>query len=374
MPKYRDIELRTWIEVSKGAVDDNYRAFRQLIGPETKLMSVVKSNAYGHGLIDFSRVVADLGVDWLGVDSIVEAISLRNEGFTLPILVLGYTPPANFSFAAKNNITLAVSSFDSLALVFKFNEPLSIHLKLDTGMHRQGFLPERWAELSGMLTKVPKNINIEGVFSHLAAADEERYRAQTQKQIKDFFGVASELEKVLNKKLLKHLGATKGTLGYPDCYGDMVRVGLGMYGLRPSPVNESPEGEKVKLTPVLTWKTIISEVKVSKDGGGVGYGFTGELKIGGRMAICPIGYWHGFPRALSNKGSVLVRGKRLPVLGRVSMDMIALDAESSPEIKVGDEVVIIGGGLPVEEMAKICGTSNYEIITRLNPLIHRIYK
>ncbi len=379
--------LRTWIEVDTKALARNYRAFRKLlarpkglgIGPKIKLMSVVKSNAYGHGLIDFSKQIVKLGVDWLGVDSIVEAVALRRAGIKIPILVLGYTQPINFSVAAKNNIVVTISSLDSLTSLLKMSKPPQFHLKLDTGMHRQGFILADFDAAISLLTKPAylKKVkaNLLGVYSHLATASSEELANSVAEQVKEFEKFLDKLEQagIPRNVLAKHLSATGGVIGYPETRYDLVRVGLGLYGLWPSAEWRKRFENKIKLEPILSWKTIIGEVKTLPDGGAVGYDFTERVEAGTKLAVCPIGYWHGFPRILSSIGEVVVRGKRTKVLGRVSMDMIVIDVTRVPGVEVGDIVTLIGETIPAEFFAARAQTSPYEIITRLNPLIQKFY-
>ena len=351
-----------------------------MIGPKVKLLAVVKSNAYGHGLVSFAREMATLGVDYIGVDSIVEAVRLRREGIKIPILVLGYTQPTNFLSAVEAGVELTISSFESLEYLLKnkksFSEKkLKIHLKVDTGMHRQGFLLDEFPRALNLLKKLKGEVEVVGIFSHFASASDEEFTDKSQNQISEF----KKFVKLLAQagfdldKISKHLCATGATFNYPDAHFDMVRVGLGMYGLWPSEELEEKFSKKYPLKPTLEWKTILSEIKILTEDGKIGYDFTEEVRKGMRIAILPIGYWHGFPRALSSIGEVLVNGKSAKVLGRVSMDMIAIDVSKISDAKVGDEVTIIGEQITAGDIAKKINTSSYEIITRINPLIKKFY-
>jgi len=413
MIKLANGHLRTWIEVDRAAIAHNYRAFRKLLarpkglglGPKTnpvregsfsngvKLMAIAKSNAYGHGLIPYSKLLVKLGADWLGVDSIVEAQTLRAAGITdTPILVLGYTRPDNFAAAAAANVSLTVSTFEALRALKKLTPmaigagrkisampPLRWHLKVDTGMHRQGFLLAEFPKFLNKLKKFQAVIKVEGIYSHLAAASDQKLKSSVQNQIQEF-------EKFLDlaatagwprESLLKHLSASGGALAYPDlprrgggARYDLVRLGLGLFGLEPGQLKS-----KIILQPALTWKTIVSEIKTLPAAGRVGYDLTERVKDGTRLAICPIGYWHGYPRFLSGVGRVRIKNQFAKITGRVSMDMIAINVTKIKNLKVGDEVVLLDGqkGPTAEELAELAQTSSYEIITRLNPLIERFY-
>ncbi len=372
-PLHAGNSLRTWLEIDSQALENNYRIFRSIIKPKTKLMAVVKSNAYGHGLLDFSQAVEKLGVDWLGVDSVIEGIKLRKEGVKTPILVLGYTLPENFPQAAEYNISLTISSLGQL-LEIK-NWKLKIHLKIDTGMHRQGFFSAEVYQVIKSIKSEKSKVIIEGVYTHLANAKNPSFFKDTRKQLKDFNTVLKMLKEA-GYKPMAHAAATGGTLIFPEAYYDLVRVGIGFYGLWPSQETEAVYKEKILLEPILSWKTVVSEVKELKEAGRVGYDFTESVSAGTRLAVCPVGYWHGYPRALSSVGQVLVRGKKARVVGRVSMDMIVIDVSKTKNVKAGDVVTLIGRDgkeeIGAHELAELAGTINYELVTRLNPLIKRV--
>ena len=382
--------LRTWIEIDTKAIAHNYRIFRKLIGKKTKLLGVVKSNAYGHDLIEFSSELERVGVDYLGVDSLVEGLTLRKAGVRIPILVLGHTLPKLFPDACKADIAVTISSFTMLheALRMKAGRtPLRMHIKVDTGMHRQGFQLHEKSALITQLGSATSKLKIEGLYTHFAEAKNPRSGDNTHRQIKEF----KEWIKAFHDAGLTpivHASATGGTLLYPAAHFDMVRIGIGCYGLWPSPDSERHLGSKLTLKPVLSWRAVISEVKEVKKGERVGYDLTDMLTRNSRLAVIPVGYWHGFPRLLSSKGRVLIHGKTARVLGRVSMDMIVVDVTDIPKAIPGDIVTLIGtdsysrkangqGGkeeIKAGELAQFAATTHYEIVTRLNPLMRRFYR
>ena len=369
--------VRTWIEIDKKALAHNYSSIRSLLSPKTKLMAVVKSNAYGHGLMDFSKEVSKLGVDWLGVDSIVEAIALRKSGIAKPILVLGYTLPDMLDAAVEFDVRVTVSTFELLSAISKINfeEKLKIHIKVDTGMHRQGFEWNDHSKLFEVLKSLEKKVIVEGLFTHFAAAKNPAFPLRTETQLKVFEGWR-DLFKKEGYKPLEHASASGGGIIYNQSHFDIVRTGIAMYGIWPAAEVKAHASRQISLEPVLSWKTMIGEMKKVRKGERVGYDFTEELKRDSVLAVCPIGYWHGFPRALSGVGEMLVAGKRAKVVGRVSMDMVVIDITEIPGVKVGDEVVIIGksGGEQIfaDDLASLSETSAYEIVTRINPLIKRV--
>src|SRR3989338_3719675 len=339
--------LRTRLEIDRKAIFNNYKIFRALLSKKTKLMAVVKSNAYGHSLLDFSKEMQRLDADWLGVDSIVEALALRREGISLPILVLGYTFPERFKEAAENDISITVSTFENLdaATKFKFNlkRRLKIHIKVDTGMHRQGFwkghLKKIFANLNNMTHN--KRLVIEGLYTHFASAKNPAFPESAKKQIAEFEKWRTAFKKG-GIKVISHADASAGAMLFPKSHYDMVRVGIGLYGLWPDPETRAFCSRRFNLSPVLSWKTVVSEVKRVKKGDKVGYGLTEELKRDSVLAIVPIGYWHGYPRFLSSIGYGIIGGRRAKVVGRVSMDMTIFDVTDIKGVKPQAEVVLIG--------------------------------
>lgn len=366
--------FRTWIEIDRKAIAHNYRIFRSLVSKKTKLMAVVKSNAYGHNLFEFAKEMEKFGADSLAVDSVIEGLALRKAGIKIPILILGYTLPGMLERAIAADLELTISSFEALAELEKYakHKP-KVHIKVDTGMHRQGFLAEDLPKILGKLKVASGKLQVAGLYTHFASAKNPAFPQDTKAQIEEFKKWVEAFHQAGFRPTV-HAAATAGTLLFPESHFDMVRIGIGLYGLWPAREVEAFLHDEINLKPVLTWKTIVSEVKVFKKGGRVGYDLTEALPSGAKIAICPVGYWHGYPRALSSIGRVLVNGQMAKIVGRVSMDMITIDVSKIPKMKVGDEVVLIGEGVPAEEMAYLSDSSWYEIITRLNPLIERIYR
>jgi len=366
-------EVRTWIEIDQEAIKRNIKTFRKLIGPKTKLWSVVKSNAYGHGLSVFAKLADKSGVDGFCVDSLIEGLRLRKEGIKKPILVLGYTLPHRFGEAAAKGITITISNRESLDALRRAKKKPFYHLKVDSGMHRQGFYPE---EIPGIIEYLDKNLS--GIYSHFASAKDMENTAQwdyTEKQFDNFKKAFKLLENAGFTKLTRHISATAGTIVSPEYRLDAVRVGIGLYGLWPSRELEKKFSRKIKLKPVLSWRTIISEIKTAKPGGYIGYDMTEKVTKPTTYALLPLGYWHGISRSLSGKGMVLINGKRARILGRVSMDMVVVDV-SGISCKTGDTATIIGKSgndeILARDIAELSGTSHYEFLTRLNPLMEKI--
>jgi len=367
--------LRTWIEVDRKSIAKNYRLFSSLIKKNCQLIGVVKSNAYGHSLLDFAQELQKLGIKWLAVDSIIEGEALRKEGIKTKILVLGHSLPAKINGTIKDNLSLTISSTDQLKNLLKldFTGKIKIHLKIDTGMHRQGFYLPELKKIIPLLKKNKNKIEVEGVYTHFAAAKNPAFPKETKKQLAEF----GKAIKILNEngfKPMRHCAATSSTLLFPETHFDAVRIGIGFYGLWPSKETESFLKNKIQLSPTLSWKTVISEIKNLKKGERTGYDFTEGVSRDSKIAILPVGYWHGYPRSLSSIGYVSINGKLAKVLGRISMDMIVVDITEIKKAKLGDEVTLLGKDVSADYLANLSETSsNYELVTRLNPLIKRFF-
>jgi alanine racemase len=370
--------LRTWIELDRRALAHNLRLFRRLLSRDCRIMAVCKSNAYGHGLYDLAPLLEELGVDWFGVDSIVEAVTLREKGIRRPLLVLGYTLPGRFNEALRHGVSLTISSLDNLRALVRHpgRSRFKIHLKLDTGMHRQGLLRPEWPAALHLLTNNRLRVGLEGLYTHFAAAKDPARTKSTREQIREF-DEAAVFFRAGGLNPLLHAGATAGTLNYPEARYDLVRVGIGLMGLWPSTETRLGWEKALCLKPVLSWRSLIAETKRLGKGQAVGYDFTERLHRDSTVGICPIGYWHGFPRSLGRVAEVLVRGCRAKVLGTVSMDMIVIDLTGISAARAGDVVTLIGRDGADEvtacEVAGKAGVSYYELLTRLNPLIQKFY-
>jgi len=370
--------LRTWIEISVDALKENVAVFRQLLGPECRLMAIAKSNAYGHGLIDYSRTMQELGADWIGVDSIVEAVKLRANGITTPILVLGYTLPQWFEMAGEQRISLTISTGESLRQIAQRRlADLRLHLKIDTGMHRQGFQLDEMRDVCRFIAGNIDTAQVEGIYTHFAAAKNPAFPADTRRQLTRFTDAVSIVES-FGMRPLRHAAATGGVMVFPETRFDMARIGIGLMGYWPSHETRACYGDRLRLHPALTWKTIVTEVKRVREGEGIGYDLTEAPRRDSTIAILPVGYWHGYRRSLSGIGHVLVRDRRARVLGRVSMDMVCIDVTDIPGAQCGDEVILLGKSgaeeVDVYELARLSATSWYETITQLNPLIKKFYR
>ncbi|MFH0890452.1 MAG: alanine racemase [Candidatus Liptonbacteria bacterium] len=365
---------RTWIEIDKSAARHNFRVFRRLAGQRAELWPVVKSNAYGHGIFIFSKLMQEFGADGLCVDSALEAFALRRKGIKLPLLVLGPTLPILFKEALAEKVAITVPSREILLALSRSRHIPKFHLKFDTGMHRQGFLPQ---ETNWVLKYVKKHPNLAhrlcGTYSHFAFADPAGFN-HTEKQYRAFCEIRDRFAANGFGKIKYHIANTGGVLLAEKYRMDLIRPGIGMYGLYPSPALKNKYA-RLKLKPVLAWKTRVSEVKKIPSGERVGYDLTEKISHAGALAILPVGYWHGYPRSLSSKGKIILAGRWAKVLGRVSMDLSVVDT-GGLKVRPGDTAILIGknGRMEVsaDKVAAWAGTISYEFLTRLNPLIERV--
>ncbi len=369
-------DLRTWIEISEVAVKHNIAQIRSILAPKTALWAVVKSNAYGHGIFTVPRLFDKHGVNGFCVDTLMEGVRLRESGIKKPILVLGLTLPNLFSLAVKNDIQITISNFDILKLYLKSKDKPKFHIKLDTGMHRQGFYLSDLDVVIKNLSTLTFNLKpvFIGLYTHFASAKDINYPTYTEKQFSEYQRAVMVFEKAGFKNFIQHVAATGGTLINKKYHLDMVRCGIGLYGLFPSKELEI-QMPKLIFKPILSWKTIIGEIKEVKKGDYIGYDLVERMTEDSRIAVLPIGYWHGLPRALSQIGEVLINGARCKILGRVSMDMIAVDV-GKIKCEFGDEAVLLGQSgreqITAQEIAGLANQSYYELLTRINPLIERV--
>ncbi|MFB9276123.1 alanine racemase [Cohnella cellulosilytica] len=371
----------TVAEISLDALDRNIAAFRGRLRPGTKLLASVKANAYGHGAAEIARRAVAAGVDYLGVAFFDEALQLRNAGIAAPILVLGYTPPAGYSLARERGITLTFyrnEMLDAAAALPASGPKLKIHVKIDSGMGRLGLLPGREAESFLERAFALPQIEVEGLYTHFARADEAD-KAYTEMQIERFSAVADYADRAGMAIAIVHSGNSAAGIDLPEHTGNMLRLGIGMYGLYPSGEVRTDE---VPLEPVLSLKTAVVHVKELAAGEGVSYGTRYFTRGRETVGTLPIGYADGFSRMLSGKAEALVRGRRVPVLGTICMDqcMIRLDdalVPGEPAIEPGEEVVLVGrqGGeaITANEVADKLGTINYELTCMLAARVPRVY-
>lgn len=361
----------TVLEINLDALTHNLNYYRSKIGPDTKLMVMVKAFAYGAGSHEVARLMQFHRVDYLAVAYADEGVSLRQAGITLPIMVMNPSPES-FDKILQHQLEPEIYNFRILQSLLDFlsmrKRHAKIHLKLDTGMHRLGFEPNDIPQLIAKLKSAENSLELMSVFSHLAASDEATHNAFSHQQAKSFSQMAEQLEQDLGKKFIRHLLNSPGILRFPAYHFDMVRLGIGLYGVEVNGL------EKFALQAISSLKTIISQIKQVKAGESIGYARKGQAEKDMRIATIAIGYADGFSRAFSQgKGSVVIRGQRAKVIGNVCMDMCMVDISHIPEAREGDEVEIFGKQQSISELAKAINTIPYEILTNVSERVKRVY-
>ena len=361
----------TWVEVDLGAIEENVRYFLQSTGRQ--FMAVVKAEAYGHGAIQIAKTACKAGASWLGVARAGEALELRAAGIDEPIFLLGPTPPARMDALINADVSLTFWSEEQLVDISRAAEKVggraNVHLKIDTGMSRLGVKPEEATRLAQEAGRIP-SVHLEGVFTHFAKADESD-PASTDSQLRIFSEIVSSWESSGLRPPLVHCANSAAALRRPEAWYDLVRVGIAMYGLHPSSVCRLPG----VVRPALTWKSQLSQIKVLPPGRGISYGYIYTTSSEERIGTVPVGYADGFRRVEGNE--VLIGGKRVPVVGRVTMDQIMVQLDTLPNAQQGDEVVIIGSQegerISAEDVADRWGTINYEVTSGILKRVPRLY-
>lgn len=374
---------KTWVEISKSALTRNASLFRRRLGPAKKLMAVLKADAYGHGLVEAARVLKTRA-DWFGVDNLDELIALRRAKLRTPVLVLGFTPSWRMAEAARLGASIVVGSAEQFkaakAGAAKAGRALKLHLKVETGTTRQGVEIKALPELAKAIA-ASKALVFEGLSTHFANIEDTKAHAYAAVQLERYVQALKLLEAHGLAPRLRHTACTAAAMLYPETHFDMVRVGIGLYGIWPSEETKQAvveAGLDLPIEPVLSWKTRIAQIKDVRRGTPVSYSLTEKMPRNGRVAVLGAGYWDGFDRGLSSIGEVLVRGKRCKVLGRVCMNMTMIDVTDVPEARAEDAVTLLGRDgnerVTAEEMAAKLGTIGYEVVARINPLAARIVR
>lgn len=361
----------TWLEIDLSAIRYNVGRLLEITG--RPVLAVVKANAYGHGLAEVSQAALQGGATWLGVARIEEALMLRKMGVSANLLVLGFTPPQRVGEAIQAGVRLTVYdpqvAAEYSAQAQAAGGSLMVHAKFDTGMGRLGLPPEGGVEFMHWLKKQP-DLDVEGVFTHLAQADEPE-KNSVESQLDRFDALLDSLNGAGLRPKLVHAANSAASLYFPRARFDMVRPGIAVYGLDPS--DEAPLPDDFR--PALSWKARLISVKMLPPNHGISYNFRYTTSGYERIGVCPIGYADGYRRRLGN--FALVGGKRVPVVGSVCMDQCMLQLDGAPEAKIGDEVVLIGRQgsqkIRAEEHGRAWGTVNYEVVCGLSARVPRIY-
>ncbi len=374
------MKTNSYIEISESAFCNNFTQLKKIaLKNNSKIMAVVKSNGYGHGIILISKLAEKYGANYLGVNSIEEAIKIRENGINLPLLILGYVPFENLKYIADYGFEVVMYNLGNLKKLEeeskKLNKISKVHLKIETGTNRQGINIKELPEILEYF-KNSKNITLKGIYTHFANIEDTTDHTYAMKQLGKF---KEAIKIVDNNKILFHTACSAATILFPETHFCMVRTGISIYGLWPSNETFISAKEKkleIKLKPVLTWKSLIAQVKEISSGSYVGYGCTFKANRKMKIGIIPVGYYEGYFRSLSNRAYVLVKGKRAQIIGRVCMNMMIVDLTEIEDVKIEDEVILIGKmgneEISADYLAKLANTINYEIVTRIAPHLPRI--
>ncbi len=364
-----------WVEVNLDNIEYNLRNIQRII-KDKEIIAVVKADAYGHGAIDIAHVLSENGVKRFAVAVVTEAVELRRSGINSSILVLGYTPPSLYHMLLKYDIEQTVFDFDSASKISSLAKTwfknVKIHIAIDTGMGRIGFLycDKSFKDIYN-ISKL-SNIEIEGVFSHFSSSD-EKDKTYTFMQIERFNDFCLKIKSMGVDFNIRHISNSAGILNIPEAYYDAVRPGIILYGCYPSEeVNKT-----IKLKPALSFKSTIIYLKDLPKGECISYGRLYQTKALEKIATLPFGYADGFSRLLNKKGNVIIKDKKVPIVGSICMDQCMVNVDGVDNVQVGDEVIIIGESeslkITVEDLAKSLGTINYEVLCMITKRVPRIY-
>jgi len=372
-PNKRD---RAWIEISRKNLRHNLEVFRKLLAPRSTPIWVVKANAYGHGIElvakEISRTIRKGRGEWFAVDSIDEAISLRRAGITSPTIILGYVPLARLVELPKLHVRYLVSSAETVRALSKIkgSRGVRVHIKIDTGTTRQGVMPQDAVTLANLVRA--SGLTFEGVATHFANVEDTDNPTYAHLQLERFVECVQNLRNAGFPIPVVHAACSAAAMVYPESLMTAARVGIGLYGIDPSPITARAFRAKhrgARLVPLLSWRARVALVKLVPKGTPIGYGLTERAERAMRLAIVPIGYADGFDRTLSSTGTVLIRGKRCPVVGRVCMNMIIVDVTKAHEVRQEDVATLIGAqgkvAVTAQQSAEAAHTIPYEIVARL---------
>jgi alanine racemase len=361
----------TWLEIDLGAIRNNIKVIKKMTG--TLLMAVIKANGYGHGALQVAKAATEAGAEWLGVARMEEALNLREQGISSEIMVLGYTPSSLIPDAITHSIHVAIYDPEMAKAYIEATENISgrlkIHVKVETGMGRLGMAPEKVARFIETYHEDDR-IEIDGIFTHYARADEPGADTTTQ-QLARFDELLNDLRKADLLPSIIHSANSAAVLNYPETYFDLVRPGIAIYGLNPSPESSLPED----FQPALTWKARLTSVRTLPSGHGVSYGHKYFTSGDERIGVIPVGYGDGYRRVDGQQ--VLVHGMKVDVVGRVCMDQCMLQLDPVPGAVSGEEAVLLGRQgdqkITAGDLAEKWGTINYEVVCGLADRLPRIY-
>jgi alanine racemase len=365
----------TWAEIDLDAIAHNAAALKARAGSRTELMVTVKANAYGHGAVPVARAALESGATRLAVARTLEGVELRQAEITAPILIMGYTLPTEAGRIVRWHLTPTVNTWEQATALSSAAEEsgkvVPIHVKVDTGMGRFGLLPGEVVDFARAISRLP-GLYLEGLYTHFAIADAAD-KTYTRRQFGTYMDVVVELEAAGFSFPLKHVANSATTLDLPEMALDMVRCGIALYGLHPS----DEVAPAIPLRPAMALKSRVARVRTLSPGSSISYGCTYTTTRPTPVALVPVGYGDGYHRLLSNKGQVLIRGQRAPIVGRVCMDQFVVDVSDIADVRQDDEVVVFGrqgeAEITAEEVARWAQTINYEVTTSILPRVTRVF-
>jgi len=370
------------VEIETTALGKNFHSIRNAVGPQTKIMAVVKSGAYGHGLIECAGILGRAGAETFGVAEVREGIKLREAGIRGDIIILLGGSPDSYEDIIRFDLTPVVFEVDYLTGLSNEAERLKaevkVHLKVDVGMGRIGIMPGEVESYVSLIKRLP-GISLSGILSHFPAADEIDSLQTTHEQLADFKNILAELKSKGSGSIISHIANSAGLIYFPKSHLDMVRPGISLYGCYPggSSGRARDAAPALELLPVMRFKTRVIQVKEVGAGHGISYGHTFVTRRKSRIAVLPVGYADGYLRKLSNRAQVLIGGRRAPVRGRVCMNATLVDVTDLPPVHVGDEVVLLGrqnnGEITADELAQWMETISYEVLCLFGNLNERTY-
>lgn len=373
---------RTWIEIDQRALASNIASLRGALAEGARLCAVIKANAYGHGQKEVAQICSRHGVDVFAVDSLDDALNLRASFPSATLIVLGYVLRERLEEAVRAQIDLTVYDKETIRALESIGaasaRTVDVHLKIETGTHRQGVMPDEMADILDLLGGTA-HVQVVGVSTHFANAEDTTDTRYATTQLTRFQEAVDVLRAAGHDPKWIHCACSAAAILYPETHNSLVRTGIALYGIWPSSQTQLTAIKhmvKCDLTPVLTWKTRIAQVKMLPAGVAVGYGLSETTRRPTRLAVLPVGYFDGYDRGLSNIGEVLIAGARCKIMGRVCMNMMMVDVSSVPHAAAEQEVVLIGMSgrhrITADELAAKTGTIAYEILARINPLLPRL--
>lgn len=357
---------RSWVEVNLKQIAQNYNIYRQAIAKEAEIMAVVKANAYGHGDVQVSSLLSGLGVKNFAVSNLDEAIRLRKNDIKGQILVLGYTPVELAHEIYKFDITQALLSREYAEKLSLQRYKVKTQFAIDTGMNRIGLNADNPQKCADIIHRYAKIFDMTGIFTHLCVADTPSQNEFTQMQKQKFDEVVQKTKDV-DLKFIHCMNSAGGI--WQESYGNLVRLGIILYGLKPDYLNILPDG----IRPAMKWKSVISMIKDVKEGETIGYGRTYLVKKPLKVATISTGYADGYNRLLSNRGYVFIDKKRAPIVGRICMDQFMIDVTDIATVEIGDEVDLLTDSFTADDMGKILDTIGYEVVCNISSRVERVY-